>query len=127
MPREFQRRHRVAAQIQRDLAEVVRQEVRDPRLATVTFCGVDVTRDLAYAKVYVAVLGDNLTAGEGARDAALSALRHAAPFLRNALARRLRMRTVPELQFHYDDSLDRGAQVSALLDEALRDDEGSTS
>ena len=114
----------MAAQIQRELAEIVRDDAHDSRLCAVTICGVDVSRDLAYAKVYVAVLGSNLDAGEGEHSDVLAALRHAAPFLRRGLARRLKMRTVPELQFQYDDSLDRGARVSALIEDAIKD-EGS--
>ncbi len=118
MPREFSRSQRVAAQIQRELAQLVRDEVKDPRLSTVTFCGVDVSRDLAYAKVYVAVLGKDQKETEDV----VVALNKAAAFLRRSLAGRLKMRVVPALQFRYDESLERGARLSALIDQALGDD-----
>ena len=117
MPREFQRKARVAAEIQRTLAEVVREDARDPRLANVTVCDVEVSRDLALARVYVAVLGGSLERPDRSNDETLEALKRAAPFLRTALAHRLKIRTVPELVFLYDDTLDRGARISALLEE----------
>jgi len=123
MPREFERKARVAAEIQRTLAEVVRDDARDPRLANITVCGVEVTRDLAYARVYVAVLGGNLERADPDNDDTLAALKRAAPFLRTALAHRLKIRTVPELHFIYDDTLDRGARISALLEEESDDGE----
>ena len=125
MPREFERKARVAAEIQRALAEVVRDEARDPRLANVTVCGVDVSRDLAHARVFVAVLGRNLDPDERGSDETLEALDRAAPFLRTALARRLKIRTVPELHFLYDETLDRGARINALLQQEHDDDRES--
>lgn len=118
MPKEFSRSQRVSAQIQRELADLVREEMKDPRVGNVTFCGVDVSRDLAFAKVYVTVLGK---AREEANEA-LEVLDHAASFLRRQLGARMRLRTVPVLQFRYDDSMDRGARLSALIDQALAKD-----
>lgn len=113
----------MAAELRRVLADVIREEVRDPRLARVTVCEVDVARDLASADVFVAVLGIYLGEGDDRRQEVVAALKRAAPFLRASSARRMRMRGMPELRFRYDDSFDRGARVSALIEEASREDE----
>lgn len=118
MPKDFPRTRRVGEQLQRELAQLIRDEVRDPRVGLVTVSGVDVTRDLAHAKVYVATLG----AGAEASDATVTALNSAAGFLRKLLSQRLRLRTVPALHFHYDESFDRGARLSKLIDDAVARD-----
>lgn len=105
---------RIADQIQRELAELIRLELRDPRVKMVTITGVDLTRDQSHAKVYFTTLGpaaDAEACGEG--------LARAAGFLRAGLADRLSTRTVPELHFAYDDSIERGVRLSRLIDEAL--------
>ncbi|RFA38133.1 30S ribosome-binding factor RbfA [Alkalilimnicola ehrlichii] len=102
-------------QIQRELAELIRDEVRDPRVGMVTVSGVDVTRDLAHAKVYVTPLGGNREEGVELAEA----LNHASSFLRKLLGQRLRLRTVPALKFVYDESFERGARLSALIDQAV--------
>jgi ribosome-binding factor A len=105
---------RIADQIQRSLAELIRLEVRDPRVGLVTLTGVDLSRDQSHAKVWFTVMGSEETvrdAGEG--------LTRAAGFLRSELAHRLTTRKVPELHFEYDESVERGARLSRLIDEAL--------
>jgi ribosome-binding factor A len=114
MPREFSRSLRVADQIQRELAVLIRDEVKDPRMGMVSISGVEVSRDMAHAKVYVSVLGDEQSAADS-----LEALNHAAGFLRRELGRSMRLRTVPQLRFIHDRSLEEGARMSALIDEAL--------
>ena len=114
MPREFSRTLRVAEQLQRELAELIRDEVKDPRLGMVSISGVEVSRDMAHAKVYVSVLGEAQVAQDS-----LEALNHAAGFLRHELGRRMRLRSVPHLRFIHDRSLEEGARMSALIDEAL--------
>lgn len=114
MPREFSRTRRVAEQIQRELATLIREEVKDPRLGMVSVSGVEVSRDMGHAKVYVSVLGD-----EEITEASLEVLRHAAGFLRHELGRRMVIRSVPQLRFIHDRSLEQGARMSALIDEAL--------
>ncbi|WP_435103960.1 30S ribosome-binding factor RbfA [Arhodomonas sp. AD133] len=118
MARDFARARRVGDQIQRELAELIRDEVRDPRVGSVTVSEVRVTRDFAHAEVLVTVLG---ASADGSSDA-VEALNHAAGFLRSQLARRIRLRQVPALQFRYDESFDRGARVSQLIDEAVDED-----
>jgi ribosome-binding factor A len=118
MAREYPRSRRVGDQIQRELAEVIRDELKDPRLGMVTVSGVDVSRDLAYAKVYFTVLGSEHGATETAR-----VLNSAAAFLRRTLGHRMVIRSVPQLQFVHDESVERGARLSSLINEAVAADE----
>ncbi len=100
--------------MQRELAPIIRHEITDPHLGMITVSGVEVTRDLAHAKVFVSVLG-----GEGDVEAAMHALQKLAGKIRYRLAHEMRIRTMPELHFVYDESLVRGAKLSALIDEAV--------
>ncbi len=109
MPKSFNRTDRVSAQLRRDLGELVHAAVRDHGLPSSSVSDVEVTRDLAHAKIFVTVL-------DPARGAeAIAALKALARELRFELGRRVRMRSVPELHFHYDDSVDRGERIEALL------------
>ncbi|MBZ9558276.1 MULTISPECIES: 30S ribosome-binding factor RbfA [unclassified Modicisalibacter] len=117
--REFKRTDRVADQLQQELAVLIQREVKDPRLGMVTVSGVTVSRDLGYADVYITLLGDD--------DAArikenLAVLKRAGGFLRSQIARRMKLRHVPELRFHYDESVTRGHKLSSLIDEAVEAD-----
>lgn len=107
--KSFQRTDRVSAQLRRDLGELVHAAVRDHALPSSSVSDVEVTRDLAHAKVYVTVL-DPAHAEE-----AVNALNALARELRHELGRRIRMRSTPELHFHYDDSVDRGERIDHLL------------
>jgi ribosome-binding factor A len=109
------RQARVADQIQREIAELIRLEVRDPRVGLVTITGVELSRDASHAKVFFTVLG---AAAEG--EAAREGLQRAAGFLRSGLAHRLTTRKVPELHFTYDESVERGMRLSKLIDEAVK-------
>ena len=109
MPKTFQRTDRISAQLRRDLGELVHAAVRDHGLPSVSVSDVEVTRDLAHAKVFVTAL-DAARAPE-----ALAALKELTRELRFELGRRVRMRSVPELHFHYDDSVDRGERIEQLL------------
>lgn len=106
---------RIADQIQRELAEIVRLELRDPRIGMITLTGVELTRDQSHAKVFFTTL-----APAPAADEALLGLQHAAGFLRSELAHRLTTRKVPELHFEFDESIERGVRLSKLIDEALK-------
>jgi len=112
MAREFSRTRRVAEQMQRELAQIIQQEVRDPRLGMTTVSGVELSKDLGYAKVFVSVLGAE-------PKQAVAVLQKVAPHLRHELGRRMLMRALPELRFVHDDTSERGAQLSALIDEAV--------
>ena len=114
---------RIADQIQRELADLIRLEVRDPRVRLVTLTGVELARDQKHAKIFFTVLGPESEARE-----VLEGLQRASGFLRTNLAHRLSTRTVPELHFAYDESIERGARVEDLLrrlnqGEKIEDDE----
>ena len=119
------RAQRVADQIQRDLASLIQFEIDDPRVGMVSITGVEVSSDLAHAKVFVTSLGGGDAArqlSEAAGRESTEALNGAAGFLRGRLARRLQLRAVPELNFHYDASVERGRQLDELIDSALASD-----
>ncbi len=103
---------RVADVIRKTLAQLIREEVRDPRVGEVTITDVRVTRDLRYAKVFIASLDE----GEQ-RDRTYQGLRAAAPFLRGAVGREARLKHAPELQFEWDTALETGMRVEELLTE----------
>jgi ribosome-binding factor A len=114
MARDSSRAERIADQIQRDLADLIRTEVKDPRVGMVTLTGVEVTNDYRHAKVFFTILGDAATV-----TSALQGLHKASGFLRSLLARGLSLRIVPELHFVYDESVERGTRLSKLIDEAM--------
>jgi ribosome-binding factor A len=114
MPKEFSRGQRIADQIQRELSDIIRLEIKDPRVLLVTITDVEVSRDNAHAKVFFTVLGE-----PAQQEAAGRALEHAAGFMRSILAKRIKLRTCPQLHFHYDVSVERGMRLSRLIDEAV--------
>lgn len=114
MPREFPRTRRVGEQIQRELAGLLREELKDPRLGMISVSGVEVSRDLAHARVYISVLGGEETVSE-----TIKVLNKAAGFLRHQLGQRMRLRVIPQLRFLYDESLAEGARMDALIAAAL--------
>lgn len=117
MAKEFSRPRRIGEQMQRELALLIQQELKDPRLGMVTVSAVEVTRDLAHAKVYITVFDPQHDVEQS-----LAILRKAAGFLRHELGRRVVMRSLPELHFVYDTSVEQGAKLSALIDEAVARD-----
>ena len=117
MAKDTPRSVRLGDQIQRDLAELIRRELKDPRVGLVTITSVDVSRDLSHAKVYVSSLAE-----QGGHSATVEALQHAAGFLRARLGHELRVRQVPELHFVYDESVERGIRLSQLIDAAVESD-----
>ena len=110
MPKEFQRSTRVAEQIQRELAELIRREVKDPGAGLVTVTAVEVSKDLAYAKVFISSLGGKLTPAE-----LIGNLQHASGYYRHELGQALRLRILPELRFHYDETQERAAHLEDLI------------
>ena len=109
--KSFHRTDRVAAQLRRDIGQIVHQAVRDHGLPSVSVSDVEVTRDLAHAKVFVTAL----LAEQG--PGAVKALKELAPELRYQLGQAVRMRHVPEIHFFYDDSVDKGERIEKLLRE----------
>jgi ribosome-binding factor A len=115
--KEFSRSRRVGEQIQRELAELVQRELKDPRLGMITISAVEVSRDMSVAKVFFTVLGEGHDEKES-----LEGLERAAGFLRRELGHRMRLRSVPELRFQYDHSIEKGSRLSALINEAVASD-----
>ena len=108
------RAQRLGDLIQREVSDLIRLEVRDPRVGMITVTSVDVSPDMSHAKVFFTVLErDKL-------QDTLDGLSRAAGFLRSQLARRIKMYTTPELRFEYDESVERGDRLSRLIDGALK-------
>ena len=105
---------RVADQIQRDLAEIIAYELKDPRVGMVTVTEVQLTPDYAHAKVFFTLLSDDKTVIANT----VAGLKQAAGFIRGQLGRRLSVHTLPELHFVHDTSTARGVELSKLIDEA---------
>ena len=119
MAREFGRTERVADYLRQEVARLLQTELRDPRIGMVSVNQVEVSRDLAHAKVFVTIMGRD--SEQDAREE-LEVLNGAAGFLRSQVSRDARMRTVPRLRFVFDASVTRGRRVSDLIDRALADD-----
>lgn len=110
MSNNFKRTDRIAEMIQRKLAQIIPQEVKDPRLkGFITISAVKVTADLGHAKVYFTILDPD-------KKTAVTILNAAASYLRSALARSITLRTVPQLHFVYDESIEYGENLSRLID-----------
>lgn len=116
------RRQRVADQIQKELAGIILHEMKDPRLGMVTVSAVDVSRDLAYADVYITVLGKD-DADAKSREETLGVLTRGGGFLRARLGKAMKLRIVPALRFRYDISIERGVHLSSLIEEAVKQDQ----
>lgn len=115
--KSFSRSDRVAEQIRRELAEIIRLELKDPRVGMITLTDVEVSPDYAHAKVYFTALAEG-----DARHGIEAGLRRASGFLRRELGRRMHLHTLPELHFVFDASVERGARLSRLIDEAVASD-----
>lgn len=114
MPKDHSRPRRVAEQIQRELAELIQLEVKDPRVGMVTLTDVEVTPDYSHAKIFFTLLGQGHPLDE-----TLSGLNRAAGYLRSQLAHRMRLRIMPQLHFVFDSSVERGVHLSHLIEEAV--------
>ena len=112
MKKSFQRSDRVAEQVRRDLAELIRTELKDPRVGMISLTEVRLTPDYAHAKVFFTTLNtEHLEEIE-------RGLKRASGFLRRQLGLRINIHTLPELHFVYDNSLEHGASMSQLIDKA---------
>jgi ribosome-binding factor A len=117
MAKEFARSQRVAEQIQRELADLLQFEVKDPRVSMVTVTEVEVTGDLAHAKVFYSAAASSPELQKG--------LEKSAGFLRSQLSQRMLLRSVPQLHFVYDASIERGMRLSRIIDDAVAQDNKS--
>ncbi|PSJ17772.1 30S ribosome-binding factor RbfA [Nitrosomonas supralitoralis] len=114
MSRDFSRSLRIADQIQREIADLIQNEIKDPRVKHITITAVEVTRDYSHAKIFYTTLvqrDENFLIEKG--------LEHAKGFLRSNLSHRMKLRVVPQLHFVYDESVERGFRLSKLIDEAI--------
>jgi ribosome-binding factor A len=118
MARDFKRTDRVGDQIQRDLAILIQREIKDPRLGMVTISHVKVSKDLGYADIYFTVLAIGEQSEAEAIQSARTVLNNAAGFLRTELSRGIRLRVMPQLRFHFDDSIERGRHLHGLIEKA---------
>jgi len=134
VPREFSRGRRVADHIQKELAVLIQQEVKDPRLGLVTINEVKVSRDLGFADVYfTSFSSDTFRANDSLDEDAereernslspAEVLENAAGFLRSRLAKSLSTRTTPKLRFHYDHTIEQGAKMTQAIKKAIEGDE----
>ncbi len=122
MAKEYSRTQRIGDQMQRELSQLIQREIKDPRVGLVTVTAVEVSRDLSSAKVFVTVMGreaDDASAVEESR----KVLQGAAGFLRMQLGKAMQLRTIPQLRFHYDASIRRGVELSALIERAVAEDQ----
>jgi len=117
--RGFSRTERIADQIQRDLAVLLQRELKDPRLGLPTISGVKVSKDLSYADVYITFMAieDPAKVKE-----ALQVLDNAAGLLRSLLSKSIKLRVMPRLRFHYDETIVEGPRISALINAAVAED-----
>ena len=109
MPREFSRTKRVSELIRRELASIISTRLSDPRVHLVSITAVDISKDMKHAKVFITQMGKDCEAVE--------ALTHAAGYLRRELGSRLAMKATPDLRFEYDHSVEKGMELSNLIDE----------
>lgn len=116
MPREFKRSERVAGSLRRELARLIQMEVKDPEVGFISLSDVEVSRDLAHAKVFVTVFESEKAASS------LKALKRAAGYLRRRLGQEMRIRSVPELHFFHDSSVETGQRMDSLIDAAVAAD-----
>ena len=108
---------RINMEVQRELSQIIRSEIKDPRIHPLTsVVAVEVTLDLKYCKAYISVLGD-----EEAGKATIEGLRSAASFVRRELAHRVNLRNTPEIKFILDQSIEYGVNMSKLIDEVTKD------
>lgn len=121
MAKEFGRPQRVAQEMQKEIALILQREIKDPRVGMMTtVSGVEMSRDLAYAKVFVTFLNDQ---DEAAVKNGIKALQEASGFIRSLLGKAMRLRIVPELTFFYDNSLVEGMRMSTVTSVVKHDDE----
>ncbi len=120
MPREFLRSERMAEQLRRELAEIVRDEIKDPRLGFMSFTEVRMSRDLSHAVIYCSVFN------KAQEKESIEVLNRAVGFIRKQVARRIRARIVPTLKFVVDDGVTRGITMDKLISEAINRDESQS-
>ncbi len=112
------RASRVAEQMKKEIAQIIRDEVKDPRVGFITVTGVDLSKDLRHSKVYISVLGSEKNQKES-----LEGLKKATSFIRRELGRRIKLRHTPEIDFRFDHSIEHGAHIAKLLSEVNKNED----
>lgn len=123
MPKDYSRTSRIAEHIQRELAQMIQFEMKDPRLGMVTINHVKVAKDLGYADIYFTVMGARGETDAEISQQTTSILNDAAGYLRSELAKIMRTRITPMLRFHYDETMDRGIHLTNLIKLARKADD----
>lgn len=123
MAKEFSRSQRVSQEMQKEIALILQREIKDPRVGMATVSGIELSRDLAYAKVFVTFL--NVLTDDADPDTVkngIKALQDASGYIRTLLGKAMRLRIVPELTFAYDNSLIEGMRMSNLVTNVIKND-----
>lgn len=103
--------------LKEEVSDILRREIKDPRLGFFTVIDAEITSDLQHAKIFVSILGT-----EEERRQSMEVLKHAQHFVRQEFGKRVRMKTLPDIQFRLDDTVDRGVRILELLEEIKRDE-----
>ena len=119
MAKAFNRSSRVGHELQKEIAIILQREIKDPRLGMVTVSGVDISRDLSYAKVFVTFLNDD---DPQVIEQGLTVLNDAKGYIRTLIGKAMRLRIIPEIKFLYDESLVKGMQMSNLVSDVIKQD-----
>ncbi len=119
MPKDYSRTRRVGEQLQREMAQLVQQEIKDPRLGLVTISAVKLSKDMSHANIFFTVLDSDDSDEKHSIEETLKVLEGAAGFLRHELAKRMQLRIVPHIHFKYDESIAYGNDLSALINKAM--------
>lgn len=119
MVKTFSRSSRVGHELQKEIAIILQREIKDPRLGMVTVSGVDISRDLAYAKVFVTFLNDS---DPNVVEQGLKVLNDATGYIRTLIGKAMRLRIIPEIKFLYDESLVKGMEMSNLVSDVIKND-----
>lgn len=114
MPKDYSRTRRVGEQIQREMAQLVQQEIKDPRLGIITISAVKLSRDMSHATIYFTILDESQSVAD-----TLKILEGASGFLRHELGKRMQLRIVPHIHFKFDESISYGNELSALINKAI--------
>lgn len=111
------RTQRISEEMKKEVSSIIQNELKDPRLPQmISVISANVTKDLKYAKIYISVLG-----GKDEKKNALSALKSAAGYIRHEVSQRMQLRYTPEMHFELDDSIERGAYITRLINETVRE------
>ena len=116
------RQEKVKEFLKEEISDILRRDLKDPRLGFVTVTDSEITVDLRHAKIYVSIMGTDKE-----REESMAVLKNSQRFVRQAFAKRCTMKVLPEIEFRLDESVDRGARISELLEQIRRNDQSGAS